>query len=107
MTPIDDDEVEPRSRTSSFDDLDIRIRETRALSWPQYGHKVKHILIMNVKHHIIAEQLTLMMHSVYLNIDFSRSEGVCYFSDQYTDIFNHTVKWVQYSILGAINCKER
>ena len=111
-----------RTVTLSMEDLErITPRGSRSVSWPQYGHQVKHILIKNIKHHVIAEQLTFMMHGIYQHIDFqsmnergnSRRDLLnpkdrgSYFTDKYVEIFNQTVKWVQFSILGAGNCKER
>jgi len=117
------------SRTTGSDDIqNVRQRDSRSVSFPPYGQQVKQILLSDIKHHQIAKQLTFMMAAIYQNIDFTstskpkcdqNAEGEvggdeadergsrCYFTDKYVEIFNQTVKWMQFSILGAASCKER
>lgn len=82
---------------------------------PSLNHKdkVKMILLKNVKHYVIAEQLTLIMHQIYVKIPFDSIENNLrniynnYYYLNYTKIFNQIVVWVQYSILVNKDTKQR
>lgn len=72
---------------------------------PHTPSENKHSLL-NVKHQRIAEQLTLLMHCAYVDI-FMCEEPNEPSMAAYTQLFNGTVKWVQFSILGQPSTKLR
>ena len=70
---------------------------------------IKEILLQNVKHKIIAQQLTLIMYQIYKKIPFDsiKNNLTDYYTMSYIKIFNQIVIWVQYSILVNKDTKER
>jgi len=77
--------------------------------------RAKQLLLINIKHKCIAEQLTLIMHDVYRHIPFDehktcsalQADSSNYYTASYTKLFNDTVNWIQYSILSAMDSKQR
>eukprot|EP00483_Globobulimina_turgida_P011339 UN11361 len=74
------------------------------------GVGTKQFLLKSIKPKSIAEQLTLIMYNIYLNIPFDNFDCMDnnnYYTQNYTKMFNQIVCWVQYSILIAPNSKLR
>ena len=63
--------------------------------------------LISLKPQCIAQQITLLMHDIYVNIPFDGNYATNYYTEQYIRIFNQMVIWIQYSILSAFDSKER
>ena len=104
----DDDDNNLFSSTDSDSIINEQERAKRTASAPT-DDRVKAILLIDIKHRCIAEQLTIIMHDVYRKIPFNSIQinKTNYYTNSYIKIFNQIVIWVQYSILVAINSKQR